>query len=90
MYPPVTQFETRQRMILDELRVREERRLVRRSTPRIPRATRQRASATGGDMHRGQRRPGVPVPRIQAPWKPVGFSAARLITFLVRVARAES
>jgi hypothetical protein len=39
MYPPVTQFETRHRMILDELRVREERRLARRSTPRIPRAT---------------------------------------------------
>ena len=39
MYPPVTQFETRHRMILDELRVREARRLARRSTPRIPRAT---------------------------------------------------
>lgn len=39
MYPPVTQFETRHQMILDELRVREERRLARRSTPRIPRAT---------------------------------------------------
>lgn len=38
MYPPVTQFETRHEMILDELRVREERRLARRSTPRIPRA----------------------------------------------------
>jgi hypothetical protein len=63
MYPPVTQFETRQRMILDELRVREERRLVRRSTPRIPRATRQRASATGGGMHRGQRIPGACRPR---------------------------
>lgn len=40
MYPPVTQFETRHQMILDELRVREERRrLARRSTPRVPRAT---------------------------------------------------
>ena len=39
MYPPVTQFETRHRMILDELRVREERQLARPSTPRIPRAT---------------------------------------------------
>jgi hypothetical protein len=39
MYPPVTQFETRRQMILDELRVREERRLGRRSTRRIPRAT---------------------------------------------------
>jgi hypothetical protein len=39
MYPPVTQFETRHRMILDELRVREERRLARRSTARIPRVT---------------------------------------------------
>ena len=39
MYPPVTQFETRHQMILDELRVREARRLIRRSTPRIPRAT---------------------------------------------------
>jgi hypothetical protein len=39
MYPPVTQFETRHRMILDELRVREERRLARPATPRIPRAT---------------------------------------------------
>ncbi len=38
MYPPVTQFETRHRMILDELRVREERRLARRSTSRVPRA----------------------------------------------------
>jgi hypothetical protein len=39
---------------------------------------------------RGQRRPGVPVPRIQARWKPGGFSAARLIALVVRVARAES
>jgi hypothetical protein len=39
MYPPVTQFETRDRMILDELRVREERRVARRSSPRISRAT---------------------------------------------------
>jgi hypothetical protein len=39
MYPPVTQFETRDRMILDELRVREERRAARRSSPRISRAT---------------------------------------------------
>ena len=39
MYPPVTQFETRHRMILDELRVREERQLARPSTPRIPHAT---------------------------------------------------
>ena len=39
MYPPVTQFETRHQMILDELRVREARRLIRRSTPRIPHAT---------------------------------------------------
>lgn len=39
MYPPVTQFETRHQMILDELRVRDERRLARRSTARIPRAT---------------------------------------------------
>ena len=39
MYPPVTQLETRHRMILDELRLREERRLARRSTSRVPRAT---------------------------------------------------
>jgi hypothetical protein len=39
MYPPVTQFETRQRMALDELRVREERRLARRSTPPTPRTS---------------------------------------------------
>jgi len=39
MYPPVTQFETRDRMILDELRVREERQLAHPSNPRIPRAT---------------------------------------------------
>jgi hypothetical protein len=39
---------------------------------------------------RAQRRRGVPVPRIQARWKPGGFSAARLIAFLARVARAES
>ena len=38
MYPPVTQFETRHRMILDELRVRDVRRLARPSTPRSPRA----------------------------------------------------
>ena len=38
MYPPVTQFETRDRMILDELRVREERRLARRPSPRTGRA----------------------------------------------------
>ena len=38
MYPPVTQFETRRQMILDELSVREERRLARRPTTRIPRA----------------------------------------------------
>jgi len=37
MYPPVTQFETRQRMAFDQLRVREERRLARRSTPSTPR-----------------------------------------------------
>ena len=39
MYPPVTQFETRHQMILDELRVREERQLARPFTRRIPRAT---------------------------------------------------
>ncbi len=39
MYPPVTQFETRHRMILDGLRVREERQLARPSTSPIPRAT---------------------------------------------------
>ena len=39
MYPPVTQFETRHRTILDELRVREERQLARPFTTRIPRAT---------------------------------------------------
>ena len=39
MYPPVTQFETRHQMILDELRVREERQHARPSTPCIPRAT---------------------------------------------------
>ena len=39
MFPHVTQFETRDRMILDELRVREERRVARRSSPRISRAT---------------------------------------------------
>ena len=38
MYPPVTQFETRDRMILDELRVREERRLARRPSPSTGRA----------------------------------------------------
>lgn len=39
MYPPVTQFETRHRMIHDELRVREGRQLARPSTPRIPGVT---------------------------------------------------
>lgn len=39
MYPHVTQFETRHQMILDELRVREARPLIRRSTPRISVAT---------------------------------------------------
>lgn len=39
MYPPVTQLETRHRMILDELRVREERRLARGSTSRSQRAS---------------------------------------------------
>ena len=39
MYPPVTQFETRHRTILDELRIREERQLARPSTSPIPRAT---------------------------------------------------
>jgi hypothetical protein len=38
MYPHVTQFETRDRLILDELRVREERRLARRPSPRTRRA----------------------------------------------------
>jgi len=39
MYPAVTQFETRHRMILDELRAREERRLARPQSPRTRRAT---------------------------------------------------
>ena len=39
MYPPVTQFDTRNALILDELLVREGRRLVRRSSPRTRRAT---------------------------------------------------
>ena len=39
MYPHVTQFETRNRIIVNELRVREERQLARPSTPRIGRAT---------------------------------------------------
>jgi hypothetical protein len=39
---------------------------------------------------RGQRSAAVPVPRMQARGKPRGFSAARLIAFLVRVDRAES
>ena len=39
MYPHVTQFETRDRLILDELRVREERRLACRPSPRTRRAT---------------------------------------------------
>ena len=39
MYPHVTQFETRDQLILDELRVREERRLARRESPRTRRAT---------------------------------------------------
>ena len=38
MYPHLTQFETRDRLILDELRVREERRLARRPSPRTRRA----------------------------------------------------
>ena len=39
MYPHVTQFETRDLMILDELRLRERRRLTRRSSPGTRRAT---------------------------------------------------
>ncbi len=39
MYPQVTQFETRDQLILDELRVREERRVARRPSPRTRRAT---------------------------------------------------
>ena len=39
MYPPVTQFETRHRMILDELRVREERQLPA-GLPRVSPAAR--------------------------------------------------
>jgi hypothetical protein len=39
MYRPVTQFETRNTLIRDELRLREERRLARRPTPRTRRAT---------------------------------------------------
>jgi hypothetical protein len=39
---------------------------------------------------RGQRRAAVPVPRMQARGNSGGFSAARLVAFLVRVARAES
>jgi hypothetical protein len=39
MYPPVTQFDTRQQMILDEIQVREARRFARRSSPRTWRAT---------------------------------------------------
>jgi hypothetical protein len=38
MYPHVNQFETRDRLILDELRVREQRRLARRPSPRTRRA----------------------------------------------------
>ena len=37
MYPPVTQFETRHRTILDGLRIRESGRLARPSTSPIPR-----------------------------------------------------
>lgn len=39
MYPHVTQFETRDQLIHDELQVREERRLARRPSPRTRRAT---------------------------------------------------
>jgi hypothetical protein len=39
MYPPVTQFDTRQQMILDEIQVREARRIARRSSARAWRAT---------------------------------------------------
>ena len=39
MYPHVTQFETRDRLIRDELRVREERRLACRPNPRTRHAT---------------------------------------------------
>ena len=39
MYPHVTQFETRDRLLLDELRVREERRLAGRPSRRTRRAT---------------------------------------------------
>ena len=38
MYPHVTQFETRDQLNLDELQVREERRLARRLSPRTRRA----------------------------------------------------
>ena len=39
MYPHVTQFETRDQLIRDELQVREERHLARRPSPRTRRAT---------------------------------------------------
>ena len=39
MYPPITQFETRDRLILDEIQLREERRqFTRRPRPRTRRA----------------------------------------------------
>lgn len=41
MYPQVTQFETRQRLLLDELQLQEERRLARCRTQR-PQTTRWR------------------------------------------------
>ena len=39
MYPPVTQFETRNQMIRDELRLREDRRIACRPSLRTRRAT---------------------------------------------------
>jgi hypothetical protein len=38
---------------------------------------------------RGQRRAPAGLPRVQTRWKPGRFGSARLIAFLVRVARAE-
>ncbi len=39
MYPAVTQFETRHRLIVDELRAREARRVARPQSPRARRAS---------------------------------------------------
>jgi hypothetical protein len=54
MYPQVTQFETRQRLLLDELRLQEERRLAR--LPNTTPSNRTLAAASTAAVARAARR----------------------------------